>query len=217
MHWHLEWRLFLGGGKGCGGAGEEGRAGGGGPPPSPSPGKGPGGGFVRRAEDRRVREDAPLGAFLRRHLEAGGALEGGGGEGSSGGGGGGGGAAAEAAAAAAAAAAPLPFRALLRLDGRPANSPGWLDFSLEGENGRFSFDEDATLAELLRGRTVDEFPVVALVAAAGSCLAPLPPGEVVAFARAAPAVAHLPPVAAIPPPSAPSSAVAEGNREVSQL
>ena len=68
-----------------------------------------------------------------------------------------------------------------------------------------------TLAELLRGRTVDEIPVVAVVAAAGS-LAQLPPGEVVIFTRAAPAVAPLP--AAVPPSSPPAT---EENKEASQL
>ena len=164
MHWHVEWRYFLS------------------DRPSDS-------NFVKR-EDRRVREDAPLGALLRRHLE-----------------GSGGGAAApdfDASTVAAAAAAPLPFRALLRLDGRPANSPGWLEFSLNG-----SIDEEITLAELLRGRTIDEFPVVAVVGS-GSSAPLLPPGEVVAFSRAAPAVVPLPPAAPLPP-------VAEENKESSQL
>ncbi len=193
MQWHLEWRFFLGG-------------------DGASPGSPPG--FATR-EDRRVREDAPLGTVLRRHLEgSGGAallpprpVESG--------------ASSAATAAAAAAADPLPFRALLRLDGRPANSPGWLEFSL---------DAGVTLAELLRGRTVDEHPVVALVAATaaggggggGSSAPPLPPGEVVAFARAAPpAVVPLPAAAAaprpLPPAPLPPVAVAEENGEACQL
>ena len=169
MHWHLEWRFY----DGCSSKEKESS-------------------FVRR-EDRRIREDAPLGPFLRRHLASIGSAEKEEDE--------------EKAALpipflAAAAAAPssppapstkqppLPFRALLRLDGRPANNPGWLEFTLNGK----AFDEEVTLAELLRGRTVAEFPVVALFAAAEE--SSLPPGEVVAFARASPAIVPVLPAAA---------------------
>lgn len=216
--------------------------------------------FVVR-EDRRVREDVPLGPLLRRHLLLGEpkqqeqqlqqqqeqkplprAFV------------------AAAATAAAAAApttslsspsdpAPLPFRAFLRLDGRPANAPAWLEFSAtmrsissiddKGEKPRqheerqatpssaasaasasFSFDETATLSELLRGRTVDEFPVVALVLASSSSssssssatadandppppLPLLPRGEIIAFTRPPRLPAAV--AAAAPAPPAPAS------------
>ena len=166
MQWHLEWRFY----SSCSSSSTD---------------------FVTR-EDRRIREDAALGPFLRRHLEAKKEEEEEEGTTSA--------AMATATAETTAislprsfavaekgASSPLPFRALLRLDGRPANNPGWLDFSLSDH-----FDEKVTLAELLRGRTVDEFPVVALFAGSpSSSTLMLPPGEVVPFARAAPAIVTL--------------------------
>ena len=145
MHWHLEWRFY-------------------------DPSNSNSDGYVRR-EDRRIREDAPLVPFLRRHLgqkkeseeetasplPRSFAVRG---EGAS-------------TSLSTSTPPPLPSRALLRLDGRPANDPGWLEFSLK--------DEGITLAELLKGRTIDEFPVIALVVAEGLTTT-LPPGEVVAFA-----------------------------------